>query len=284
MRHTWQHIRRSPYQALATVMVMSLTLFIATLSLLVALGSHKVLAYFETKPQIIAFLKDQATPKDIEEISKKLDETGKVSAQKYISKDEALNVYKEQNKNDPLLLEMVTADILPASLEVSTKEAKSLTQINELLKQESMVEEVVYQKDIVDTLISWTNAIRKTGVVLVVFLAINSLFIILMVIGMKISSKKEEIFIIKLIGASNWYIGRPFILEGAFYGVVGSIFAWGLSYFLIAYATPSLPEFLHGVSILPVSPVFMLEVLGMVSFGGFLVGSVGSLLAVWRYL
>lgn len=282
--HTWQHIRRSPYQALAAVMIMTLTLFVTSLFLLVAFTSQRILDYFEAKPQITVFFKEETTSKQIDQLKEKLNATGRVASQKYVSKEEALEIYREQNKGDPLLLELVTANILPASLEVSATDARYLSELNNILKDDSIVEEVIYQKDIIDTLISWTGAIRKAGMILVVFLSVISLFIILMVIGIKIASRKTEIEIMKLVGASNWYIGRPFILEGAFYGFVGAILAWGLSFLLIFYATPFLSVFLKGLEILPLHPIFMLQVFGGVAVSGLLMGSLGSSLAVWRYL
>lgn len=283
-RHTWRHIRRSPYQALAAVMIMTLTLFVISLFLFIWVGSQRVLYYFETKPQITIFFKDEATSKQIDELKEKLNTTGKVASQKYISKEEAYDIYREQFKDDPLLLELVTANILPASLEVSATDVRYLADINGVLRDDAAIEEVIYQKDIVDTLISWTGALRKGGMILAVFLSVISVLIILMVIGIKISSRKEEIEIIKLLGASNWYVGRPFILEGAFYGLIGAILAWGLFYLLIFYATPFLSTFLRGPNLVPVSPLFMLQVLGGVAASGFFIGSIGSLLAVWRYL
>lgn len=283
-RNTWKHIRRSPYQALAAVMIMTLTLFVTSLFLLAAFASQRVLSYFEAKPQITIFFKDETTAGQVDKLKEKLNATGKVASQKYISKDDALKIYREQYKDDPLLLELVTANILPASLEISAIDARYLTQINDILKDNPVIEEVIYQRDIVETLIAWTNAIRKAGLILVVFLSAISLFIILMVVGIKISIRKEEIEIMKLLGASNWYIGRPFILEGAFYGLVGAVIAWGLSYLLIYYATPFLSTFLTGTGVLPLGPLFMVKVLGGVSLSGFFMGTLGSSLAVWRYL
>lgn len=284
LKTTWINLRRSPYQTLAAVAIMTLTLFVASIFLLLAFGSQKILNYFEAKPQITAFFKDEVKIEEIEGLKQKLASTGWVASQKYVSKEEALAIYKEQNKNDPLLLEMVTANILPASLEVSATEVRSLSELNEILKESPLVEEVIFQKDVVDTLISWTNALRRAGIVLLAFLVSVSLLIVLLVIGMKISQKREEIEIFKLMGASSGYIRWPFIFEGAFYGMAGAILAWGFSYLLILYATPFLASFLAGIPLLPMAPILMLELLGLLVLGGVLVGAFGSLLAVWRYL
>lgn len=281
---TWQHIRRSPYQVLAAVGIMTLTLFVSSIFFLTAAGSAAILSYFESKPQITAFFTDEKSKEEIANLEEKLKSTGQVLEIKYVSKEEALAIYREQNKGDPLLLEMVTANILPASLEVSAKDAKYLADLAKILQGEPGVQEVIYQKDVVDALVAWTSAIRKIGIILVGFLTIVSLFVILTVIGMKIALKKEEIEILKLIGASNWYIRLPFLLEGAFYGVIGGLISWIVSLVLLLYATPYLSSFLAGIPILPVSPIFMLALLSGLVLVGAGVGVGGSLLSVWRYL
>lgn len=284
IKTTWQHIRRSPYQSLTAIAIMSLTLFVALAFFLTALGSQAILNYFESKPQITVFFTDEKKPADIKVLEEKLKATGEVSQTKYISKEEALAIYQEQNKKDPLLLEMVTASILPASLDVSAKDPQSLSGLVKFLQAEPNVEEVVYQKEIVDLLISWTQTIRKTGVLLVGFLTFLSLMILLTIIGMKIAIRKGEIEILRLIGASKWYIRLPFLFEGFFYGTVAAVIGWLICVSLLLYLTPSLKSFLSGVPLFPVPSIFLLELLLGSILVGLGVGIVGSLLAVWRYL
>lgn len=283
-RTCWTHMRRSPYQALAATLIMFLTFFLATVFVLTAGGFQVVLRYFETRPQVTAFLKDETTLEQMDTIKARVAQTGKVKEIKYISKEEALAIYREQNKNDPLLLEMVTANILPASLEVATKEISFLPEVAQILKSEPGVEEVVFQEDIVRSLHNWTSTLRKIGIGLIGALGLVSLLIILVIIGMKITLRKEEIEILQLIGASPWYIRAPFIFEGMFYGIVGAILAWGIGYLLLLYATPFIVKFLSGIPILPVPIFFMLSLLGIEILAGIVIGSLGSLLAVKRYL
>lgn len=280
-----KHIRRSPYQAIAAISVMSLTFFVASLVFLVGVGSSTLLAYFESKPQITAFFEDGKEMKEIDELKERLIQTEKVSSVRFISKEEALRIYQEQNKNDPILLEMVTADILPASLEVSATDAKDLSVLANILGSESQVEDVVYQKDVVESLISWTNAIRTTGIILFFFLVLVSLLILLTVTGMRISLRKEEIEILRLVGASTLYIRSPFLLEGVIYGIIGSFLAWLLSSSLLLYSTPFLTSLLSSVSItLPPSLLFMFLFFLGINFSGALLGLIGSYFAVKRYL
>lgn len=281
---TWRHIRRSPYQALSAILTMSLTFFIAFLLALTVVGTTKIINFFESKPQISAFFKEDAKEDHIVTLQKELQATGRVASLRSVSKEEALKIYEEQNKNDPLLLDLVTANILPASLEVSAINVTDLASLADIVRSSPAVEEVVFQKDIVDTLTSWTNAVRVIGLGLVLVLASVSTFTIIMIIGMKIAQRRDEIEILRLIGASSWYIRWPFIFEGAIYGMIGAFIAFILSYGVLLYATPFLKSFLQGIPILPVSPLFMLSLLGIeVSLAAFL-GAFGSFLAVLRYL
>lgn len=282
---TWQHIRRSPYQAFAAVMIMTLTIFVGISFLLLSIGSQKVLTYLEQKPQVIVFFNDTVTKQDqVQELMDNLQATGKTAEVKFVSKEEALEIYRERSKNDPLLLELVTANTLPTSVEVSAKNVSDLPQLYEILKNAPNMEEISYQKDVVDSLIGVLDKIRKVGVSLIVFLVATALFIIITIIGMKIALRKDEIEVERLVGASSWYIRLPFLFEGFFYGVVGAIFSWAVIYAAILVATPYLLPYLSGLSVLPVPPLFMLLVLGMGVVSGGVVGVLGSFLAVWRYL
>ncbi len=280
----WRNIRRSPYQAVAAIFVMMLTFLAFSVFALIIFASSGIVNYFESKPQVTAFFRDGAKQGDIEDLSKTFKESDLVSGVKFVSKDEALNIYKEQNKNDPLLLDLVTAEILPASLEISTHKIEDLSLISDTLKKSTIVQEVVFQKDVVSTLTAWTSALRKIGFSVVVILALVSTFIMVTIIGIKISQKRADIETMRLIGAGSWYIRWPFIIEGVFYGLFGAFIGWLVSVGTLLYVTPYLSSFLRGIPIFPISPVFLLELLGLEVLVAIILGAFSSYLAVLRYL
>jgi cell division transport system permease protein len=281
---TWHNIRRSPYQAIAAVFVMTLTfLFISFFTFLLS-GSSKVISYFESRPQVTAFFKNEVKQADIDKLKNDLNATGKVASTKFVSKEEALRIYKEQNKNDPLLLELVTADILPASLEISATKIENLSEINNMIKSSPLVSEVVFQKDVVSVLTSWTNALKNIGIWLIVTSSLVSVFIMVIIIGMKISQKKKDIEIMRLIGAGGWYVRWPFIVEGISYGAVGAILGWGISSGTLWWATPFLTDFLKGIPLFPIPLIFFFGLLGMEILVAIILGVLSSFLAVLRYL
>lgn len=293
----WQRIRRTPYQAVASVFMIFTTLFVLAVFLILAGGLSSLLSYFETKPQLTVFFKDEKSKASIDELIGKLQSTGRVASYQYISKDQALAIYREQNKNDPLLLEMVTADILPSSLEISATSPQYLVELADTAKKDTGIDEVVFQKDVVDTLVSWTSTIRKSGAVFLVFLLSSTIFILLTSIGMKIALKKEEIEILKLVGATPWYIRKPFIYEGVAYGIVGAWSAFLIVSAILLYLSPFITSFLKGIPSLSLwqgqgvnivvwpPSIFLFALLWVVlTFSGFLIGLAGSSLAVSRYL
>lgn len=284
VKTSWKHIRRNPYQALAAIFIMMLTFLAISIFSFIVFGSTVVIKYFESKPQVTAFFKDEAKQADIDALQNSLRQSGKIAKMRFISKSEALQIYKEQNKNDPLLLDLVTEDILPASLEISTSDIDDLGRVSDMLKSSPFISEVIYQKDIVSTLTTWTNALRIIGITLIAVLALVSIFIMMTVIGFKVSQKRDEIEIMRLLSATNWYIRFPFIIEGIFYGVFGTLFGWFLASAGLMYATPYLQSFMKGVPLLPVSPVFLVELLAGELLISVILGVLASSLAVLRYL
>ena len=284
IKSSLRNIRRSPYQALAAVLIMMLTFLTISFFTFLLTGSSKIINFFESKPQVTAFFKNETKQKDINALEVKIKNTGKISSVEFVSKQEALKIYKQQNKDDPLLLDLVTADILPASLEISTFKISDLSGISEMLKESSIVSEVIFQKDIVSTLVSWTSAVRKIGSGLIIVLSLVSTFIMITIIGIRISQRKEDIEIMRLIGASNWYIRWPFLFEGMFYAAVGAAIGWMVASLALWYSAPFLSSFLRGIPILPVSPIFLLEVLLAELIFAIILGFLSSFLAVLRYL
>jgi cell division transport system permease protein len=281
---TMQHIRRSPYQSLAAIFIMILTFLSISVFAFIVFGSSAVINFFESKPQVTAFFKDTATQQNIDSLRNQLESTGMIASTKYISKEQALQIYKAQNKNDPLLLDLVTADILPASLEISTTKIEDLGTVSQILQKSPYVSQVVYQKDIVSTLARWTNAVRVIGVILIVILTVVSIFIMMTVIGFKVSQKREEIEIMKLLSATNWYIRWPFMLEGVFYGAVGTLIGWVVATSSLLYFSPYLESFLKGIPLFPISPFFLVGLLLGELVLAVLLGVLASSLAVLRYL
>ena len=280
LKKTWTQVRRSPFQGLAGIMITTLILLVISVFTLISFGSIQILKYFESAPQVIAFFKPGEDLSDIQiaNIRAQLEASGRLNQFRYVSTREAEAIYKEKNKDNPLLLELVDYNILPASIEISGKTLDDLPILRNMLTTQEGVE------DIVQSLSNWINSIKGIGAGVIGYLTIESILVILVIIGLQIASRREEIEIMRLLGATSWFIRLPYILTGIAYGLIGSFIAWGLSYLLLLYSTPFLAAWLQDIPLLPVPVLFMLAVLGGELVFGALIGSLGGFLATRRFL
>ncbi len=229
-------------------------------------------------------MKDDTTSAQVQSIKEHVSKIATVTEAKYISKEDALKIYKERNKNEPTLLEFVTADILPASIEVSGNRISDFDQIANSLKSESQVSKVVYYQDIIDTLIKITSTVRLVGLAIVIFLLLTSITVTLIVVGLNISLHKEEIEIMKLVGATKTYIRTPFIIEGITYGFISAFLAVGVLAISYPFIYPTLQKQFTPIEAVPNDPLIFLLILGAEMFVGFIIGLFGSWIATRRYL
>lgn len=279
-----KYIRRSPYQAISAILIMTLTFLTVSVFGIISILSVRIIDYFESRPQISVFFNPDTPQEQIDASRQKLESTGKTSSISFISQEEALAIYREFNADEPLLVELVSADILPPSLDVKAQVVTDLPELAEVAQTSEGVDRVIFQKDIVDTLSKWTNAFRQVGLVVVFILSVVSIFVVLTIIGIKITNRRGEIEIMKLIGASDWFIRTPFILEGIFYSCVGAILGWTIAYGTLLIFGNSLQSFFSGVPVFPIEPFYMFALLGIQIVVAVVLGTFASFIAVLRYL
>lgn len=277
-------IRRTPYQALSTILLVSVTFLTAYAVSFLLIGAQLILQHFESRPQVIAFFELEAEEQSITTLADKLKQNPSVTEVTIVTQEQALKDYTELNQDSPLLLELVTADILPASLEVSATSLAALSGITDELKAAPEVEDVVYQEDLVNQLETWTNSIRVAGSIAVGVLAFISFLNITIVIAMKAASKKYAISVMRLVGASGWYVKKPFLVEGMIYGIFGSVIGWAVVQSAILYITPELNEFLAGIITFPIPLDFVLLQLTAGIAAGVFLGGFAGLVAVNRFV
>ncbi|OGD95245.1 hypothetical protein A3F02_03180 [Candidatus Curtissbacteria bacterium RIFCSPHIGHO2_12_FULL_38_9b] len=277
-------LRRSPYQALAAALAMSLTFFITSVFIILVIGGQIILNYIEQRPQVIAFFHDDTTEGQINEIIQQINNTDLTTNVKYVTKEEALAIYRERNKDDPLLLESVSADFLPASIDISVKKASDIENITKLVKERKEIDKVITPENLVEQLVKWTKTIRFGGIIFVSSLLSISFLIVIMVIGMRIAIRRDEISIMSLVGATKWFIARPFFIEGAIYGLVGATISVLLVYVIILSYSPNIQEFLGPIQVFPINPLFFIYLWAGEALVAATVGICGAALALYRYL
>src|SRR3989338_5815529 len=294
---SWKHIRRSPYQALTAVLIMTITFFVATILVVLAYASSSVLKYYETRPQVIAYLKKDVPTEDISAFQNKLEADTRIEDVRFVSKEQALQIYKDATANNPLLSEFVSPKVFPASIEFSVKDLSFAQPLIGELENEGVVEEGAFTaslgsnqnlSQVVERLTSISQYIRVGGGIILTFLLLSSLLVLLVITGMRIASRREEIEILQLIGATPTFIRGPFLLEGMFYGLMGATVGWLFAFLLTLYLSPSLVSFFQGIPFLPTDMLGILQLFGIILGGQIILasalGTLDSFIALKRYL
>jgi cell division transport system permease protein len=296
MNEILKSIKRTPYQSLAIFLILFFTLFLSTIIFISLTFFYSFLNYVETRPQVTVYFQNKASTEQIFKLRDELVSSGKVLSIKYISKEEAFKIYKDLNKDNPLLLEMVTSDILPASLEIYAKKPLFLPEIAEYLKKQPGVDEVVFQKDIVNQLITITNVLRITAILFFGFLMFMTIVILIVITSFKVALKKDEIHLLQLLGATKSYVRAPFLKEAAFFGTVSSILSFTIIALTLIYFNPFLSSYLRGIPTLainlyftqlivwPINLYFMLTTLVLSLIFGIFISTGASYLAIKKYL
>lgn len=277
-------IRRSPYQALTSILMLSVTFFVAYSFSFLLMGMHVILTHFESQPQIIAFFEVDAPESEVKDVREKIKQKAYVKDVVFVSKEEALKIYQESNKDQPLLLELVTAEILPASIEVSAQNISDLPKIKKDLETFSAVDEVDFQENTVNQLERWIYNLRTVGLASVIILVVISFLIITTLTAMKASNQKAAIKIMRLIGATRGYIKAPFVMEGMVYGLVGSVVGWLGSYSALIYLSTWIRDFVGDITLLPVPVDVLVVQFASGTFVGLMLGGFAGLIAVSRLI
>jgi len=290
-------IKRSPFQAVSAIFVLALTFFVATTVAILVYASNKSLSYFETRPQIIAFLKDDAKADGISALQNKLAIDIRIKDVKFVPKEEALAIYKKATEDNPQLAELVSPSIFPASLEFSVTDLKLAEKIIEEVRSEAIVDQVGFTAnlggekslgDVVTRLKTISYYLRLGGIVFVGVLGITSFLVLLVIISMRMTSRKGEIEILSLIGATPKFVSSPIVLEGIIYAILGVAISWTTSFIMWLYVSPSLLSYFGQIPILPKNPlsffILFAVILGTELLVGFTLALTGSLVAVKRSL
>jgi cell division transport system permease protein len=275
----WRHRTMSAAAVFAAaVMMLMLNGFVIVVSNLnVAMGA------LEQKVNLIAYLKEEASPAELARLSERLRANPLVAEVTYLSKDDAMARLKQQLADRKDLLEMVTGNPLPASVEVRLRDTGRIADLAAQLRGEPLVEDVALQQDVVDNLLRITRYARVAGLAMVLGLMGITLFVIVNTIRLAVYARRQEIEIMKLVGATDWFIRWPFVLEGVLCGLIAAAVT---TLVVGAGYQPAQQQFLSLVQFLPVNldPSFPLKLAALTAAVGVSIGAAGSYISVRRFL
>lgn len=281
----FKSLKRNRTLSIAAMITVLITFFIFGTFILLGLNFNKAIEDVASKVEIKVNLDNDIKLIDQREIEMKLNEQEGVKEVAYESKEEAFVNLKEMLKDNQGLLEGydLKDNPLPSSFIVKLKEPETATQIAETVKNMPGVEDISNQQEMIDTISSFVNGVRIAGVILfAVFIGV-SIFLITNTIKITVYSRRKEVGIMKYVGATDWFIRWPFIIEGIIIGVIGSLVASILLYSFYRWMFGYIVSNMFLVSL--VSPSFVLGTLTWIFLlGGTIVGALGSIVALRKFL
>jgi cell division transport system permease protein len=285
-----QGLRRNALMSLAATATMLLMLLLLAGFWLLQAGLAAGISYVEEKVEIVADLRDAPGADAVlvvqaHTLAAQVAALPQVREVHFVSKEAALATFRERlrERGQVDLTGHLDRNPLPASLEVTLVDPRDYEPVVSLLASHTdIVDDVVEVQQLIERLTSVTNILRTGGVVVLVLIGFVVLFIIVNTIRLAVVARREEIEIMRLVGASDAFIRWPFIFEGAFVGLVGA----GLALAVLALAAPPLGELMYGFfRVLPIElGSIARDVVVLVVATGLGVGVVGSWLSVRSYL
>jgi cell division transport system permease protein len=233
-RETMISLRRNLLMTLAGILTVTISLLLLGGILLFQQWVDHGTEKWSNGVEFEIFMVPNATDQQIEAVSTQLQGDKQVRSFTFITKEEALELYREYTRDNPGLSDDVTADVLPSSYRVAPVDPQLTRSLTAKYNTQPGVDESVTADKAISQLITITNFLRYMFLAIAIVLIASSLFLIVNTIRLATFARRREIEVMKLVGASNWFVRVPFMAEGMVQGVIGAGLAvsgvFGLQY------------------------------------------------------
>jgi cell division transport system permease protein len=273
--------------SVASTLTVALMLLLFAFFLMTDRGLQAAVGILESKVELVVYLEDSALPSEILALRERISRDPAVSEVLFVTKEEALERLKEIAARRPdLAIETdIGSNPLPASLEIKLASAQESRRVAAGLREEvgrGVVYDVVDNPAVVDQLLTITRFLRIGGVVVLAMIMFVALFVIVNTIRIAVHARRDEIEIMKLVGATDWFVRWPFILEGMLVGAFGATVALAVVAAAAGPVSSALVSFLDiQVSL---EPNLMAQLAGGILGFALLVGAGGATLSLRTHL
>ena len=282
------NIRQNVFVNVVTIGTITLALLIVSLFLLIYVNLESAAENWSERVQVTVYFDRELTSQEQTALREKITALSGVSRVSYVTRDEALKRFKSRLRGQETLLDGVRSEVLPTSFEIALKRAHrdtvSVENFVSALKRIPGISEVQYGEEWVRRFNSFLNFMRLLGALLGGFLVVAVVFIVSNTIKLTIYSRRDELEVMALVGATRFFIKAPFLLEGLIQGITGSIFSVILLFGLYEGFLHNAGNFLtfnpasSGLSFLPI------EYISGLLLAGALLGFIGSLTSLKRFI
>ena len=278
-------IKRNITVSFAAMLTVLVTFFVLGTFTLVGLNFNKTIEDVADKIEIKVYLQDDIKLVNQREVEIKLAEQEGVKAVTYESKDEAFTKLKKDLEGNSGMLEGYSLENNPlaSSYIVTLEDASYAGDVSKAVEDMTGVESITNQQELIEKISNVVDFVQILGIVLFfVFIGV-SIFLIMNTIKLAVYSRRREVGIMKFVGATDWFIRWPFVIEGMIIGAVGSLLATAILYFIYRGVFGFIASNLLIANLVPVSFV-LTTLLGGFLLGGIVVGALGSIAALRKFL
>lgn len=284
IKETYKSIRRNGFMSFASISTVAVSLLVLGMFLLIFLNTNNLAKYLESQVQVSVYMQDDAKAEELTSVKEQLQKMPGVVKVTAVSKEQALERFKERLGDQEQLLNSLGKDNpFPNSFDVQVDNPERIKAITPLIGQLPKVETAKFGQEVVEHLFQLTKILRFGGVVLIIFLAMATLFIISNTIRLTVFARRKEVVIMKYVGATDWFIRWPFLLEGMTLGFFGAILASLLINSIYSALLDRIHATLAFLPLLPPSPLLGYVTLFLLAAGTG-IGALGSYISLRKFL
>lgn len=284
IKEVYTSFKRNIWMTLASIFTVVLSLFILGFFSIVILNLNKMADTLESQVQISVYLKDDLSQEEIDETKENLSKIEGLQDIKFITREEAMENFKERLGDQQFLLDALDdTNPLPNSFSLTVTSPQQVKTIADTAAALDSVESASYSQDIINHLFNLTHLIRLIGIALIILLTGAAIFIISNTIRLTVFARRKEIAIMKYVGATDWFIRWPFLLEGICLGFIGGGLATIFLYIIYNQVTQEIYEAMAFFPLIPQHP-FIDYISLAILVAGIIIGALGSTISLKRFL
>ncbi len=256
LHFSWQHFWRNIWLSMATMIIIILTLFSLTTLILINGITEKAISSITQTVDVSLYFNNQINEESVKLLKHELEKINEIKKVEYISPGDALKNFKIKHKNDKNLtktLNELKENPLGATLIIKADNINDypviMDKINKL-QATKLAEKINYEDHqlLIKKINNFSTKIRRASLILSIIFIVIALLTVYNTIRMGIYVHRKEITIMRLVGASNWFIRLPFVIEGLFYALFGCLIFWGLIFILLHFISGWINTFLAGIN------------------------------------
>ncbi len=288
----WTNFKRNSYLSMGTTGVMVLVLFLFSGLMSLNFLASRIVSGLEEKVDVSVYFKNDASEEEINRVKSDLESSGMVKNVEYVSKDKALDEFKQRHAGDTLVqdsLAELDENPLQASLNVKADDSSQYASIVTFLegnKFRSLVDKINFYENeqVIARVQAISGGLQNWGFLITMALAMIAVLVTFNTVRLTIYSQKQEIEIMRLVGGSNWHIKAPYLVEGGLYGSLAAGIVVVIFYPVAFFISPKIESLMPGVSLISYFVSNIFQFIPLLFFIGILLGVTSSFVAIRRFL